>query len=142
MLQLFVIPRAHQVAIQAGRLLAKRLYANHLPPDTLIMDYDNVSDNHLGDAMPCPVNVLVDCHMYVQVPTAVFTPLEYGCVGLSEEAAISRYGADRVEVYHLGYDTLGMAVAHRTSHDGKAEQVQARLSLTCAGPPLPVPWKL
>lgn len=78
----------------------------------------------------------------MQVPTAVFTPLEYGCVGLSEEAAISRYGADRVEVYHLGYDTLGMAVAHRTSHDGKAEQVQARLSLTCAGPPLPVPWKL
>lgn len=33
-----------------------------------------------------------------QVPTTVFTPLEYGCVGLSEEEAEKRLGKDGVEV--------------------------------------------
>jgi len=58
------------VAIQAGQLLARRLYGG----GTLQMDYDGVA-------------------------TAVFTPLEYGCVGLSEEEAVARYGEDNVEVY-------------------------------------------
>lgn len=35
-----------------------------------------------------------------QVPTTVFTPLEYGCIGLSEEAAIEAYGAENVEVWN------------------------------------------
>lgn len=39
---------------------------------------------------------------YDNVATTVFTPLEYGCVGLSEEEAIDRHGEDNVEVYH-GY---------------------------------------
>lgn len=34
----------------------------------------------------------------LQVPTTVFTPLEYGCVGLSEEAAVARHGEEHVEV--------------------------------------------
>lgn len=33
-----------------------------------------------------------------QVPTTVFTPLEYGCVGLSEQEAERRHGSDGVEV--------------------------------------------
>lgn len=33
-----------------------------------------------------------------QVPTTVFTPLEYGCVGLSEEEAVARHGEEHVEV--------------------------------------------
>ncbi|KAG7263256.1 hypothetical protein CRUP_004750 [Coryphaenoides rupestris] len=32
------------------------------------------------------------------VATTVFTPLEYGCVGLSEEEAVSRHGQDAIEV--------------------------------------------
>ena len=28
---------------------------------------------------------------YEDVATTVFTPLEYGCIGLSEEAAIKKY---------------------------------------------------
>ncbi|KAF4527392.1 hypothetical protein B566_EDAN016097 [Ephemera danica] len=40
------------------------------------------------------------------VPTTVFTPLEYGCVGLSEEAAIEKYGADNIEVYHTHFQPL------------------------------------
>ena len=35
---------------------------------------------------------------YDNVATTVFTPLEYGCVGLSEETAIKRFGEDNIEV--------------------------------------------
>ena len=45
-------------AIKAGMLLSQRLFSNS--------------------------KVLMD---YVNVPTTVFTPLEYGCVGLAEEEA-------------------------------------------------------
>eukprot|EP00238_Polyblepharides_amylifera_P001622 CAMPEP_0196570890 /NCGR_PEP_ID=MMETSP1081-20130531/1049_1 /TAXON_ID=36882 /ORGANISM="Pyramimonas amylifera, Strain CCMP720" /LENGTH=493 /DNA_ID=CAMNT_0041887573 /DNA_START=179 /DNA_END=1660 /DNA_ORIENTATION=+ len=58
------------VAIKAGVLLARRLYAGGV----LKMDYNGV-------------------------PTTVFTPLEYGCVGLSEEEAIAEHGEENVEVY-------------------------------------------
>ncbi len=36
---------------------------------------------------------------YRNVATTVFTPLEYGCVGMSEEAALDRIGAEDVEVF-------------------------------------------
>lgn len=62
------------MAIHAGRLIARRLFAGA----TQKMDYDDVA-------------------------TTVFSPLEYGCVGLSEEAAIRKYGEDNVEVYHAYY---------------------------------------
>jgi hypothetical protein len=32
------------------------------------------------------------------VATTVFTPSEYGCVGLSEERAVEHYGMDDLEV--------------------------------------------
>ena len=32
------------------------------------------------------------------IPTAVFTPLEYACVGIGEEEAIAAFGDERVEV--------------------------------------------
>lgn len=40
---------------------------------------------------------------YVNVATTVFSPLEYGCVGLSEEAAIAIHGDDKIEIYHAYY---------------------------------------
>lgn len=40
---------------------------------------------------------------YTNVATTVFSPLEYGCVGLSEEQAIANYGEDEIEVYHAYY---------------------------------------
>ena len=55
---------------------------------------------------------------YDLVPTTVFTPVEYGAVGLSEEEAQRRYGADGVDVYHLAYDTLELSVAHRVDTSG------------------------
>ena len=43
--------------------------------------------------------LLPEEYLYVlKVPTTVFTPLEYGVVGISEEEAISRHGADKIEV--------------------------------------------
>ncbi|XP_050694209.1 thioredoxin reductase 1, cytoplasmic-like [Eriocheir sinensis] len=85
------------VAIQAGRLLARRLYGN-------------------GDA-------LTD---YDKVPTTVFTPLEYGCCGLSEEAAIERFGEDDIEVFHSNYQPLEFTVAHRPENDCYAKLVCLR----------------
>lgn len=35
---------------------------------------------------------------YVNVPTTVFTPLEYGCCGLAEEKAVELYGQENIEV--------------------------------------------
>lgn len=67
-------PELTPVAIQAGKLLAARLFGN----GKKYMDYDNVA-------------------------TTVFSPLEYGCVGLSEEVAAKRFGEDNIEVYHTYY---------------------------------------
>ena len=67
-------PELTPVAIQAGKLLARRLCG-------------------ASDA-------LTD---YVNVCTTVFTPLEYGCCGLAEEDAIKQYGEEDVEVEYSYY---------------------------------------
>jgi thioredoxin reductase (NADPH) len=67
-------PELTPVAIHAGRLLARRL----LSDSKELMDYKNVA-------------------------TTVFSPLEYGCVGLSEEDAVAKYGEDNVEIFHAYY---------------------------------------
>jgi thioredoxin reductase (NADPH) len=59
------------VAIQAGRLLASRLFNGAKK----LMDYDLVA-------------------------TTVFTPIEYGAVGLSEEDAETKLGKDGMIIYH------------------------------------------
>ncbi|XP_063821465.1 thioredoxin reductase 1, mitochondrial-like isoform X1 [Ostrinia nubilalis] len=77
-------PELTPVAIHAGRLLARRIFTGA----TQQMDYDNVA-------------------------TTVFTPLEYGCVGLSEEAATERFGQDNVEVYHAFYKPTEFFIPQR-----------------------------
>lgn len=49
----------------------------------------------------------------MNVATTVFTPLEYGCIGLSEEDAIAKFGDENVEVYHTNYQPLEYTVAKR-----------------------------
>ena len=71
------------VAILAGKLLAQRLYDG--------------SDKKMN---------------YSAIATTVFTPIEYGFVGLSEEDAAAAY-PDGIEVYHSYYDPLELTVAHR-----------------------------
>jgi len=43
---------------------------------------------------------------YDLVATTVFTPLEYGACGLSEEDAIKKYGDENIEVYHSTFKPL------------------------------------
>jgi len=68
------------VAIQAGQLLARRIFGK----STSLMDY-------------------------VNVPTTVFTPQEYGACGYSEEAAIQKFGKANIEVYWSRFGVLESA---------------------------------
>ncbi|KAM7331401.1 hypothetical protein ACRRTK_008109 [Alexandromys fortis] len=77
-------PELTPTAIKAGKLLAQRLFGK----SSALMDYSNV-------------------------PTTVFTPLEYGCVGLSEEEAVALHGQEHVEVYHACYKPLEFTVTDR-----------------------------
>ncbi|XP_041347588.1 thioredoxin reductase 1, cytoplasmic-like [Gigantopelta aegis] len=75
------------VAIQAGRLLVQRLYSG----STTLCDYINV-------------------------PTTVFTPVEYGSIGYSEEAAIEKFGIDNLEVYHTTFFPLEWTLPKRDAN--------------------------
>lgn len=74
------------VAIQAGKLLSRRLVKG----SNRLMDYDIVA-------------------------TTVFTPLEYGAIGYSEEDAIAKFGADNIDVYMKEYTALEQSMV---PHDG------------------------
>ncbi|XP_052030265.1 thioredoxin reductase 3 [Apodemus sylvaticus] len=80
-------PELTPVAIQAGKLLARRLFGLSLEK----------------------------CD-YVNIPTTVFTPLEYGCCGLSEEKAIEMYKKENLEVYHTLFWPLEWTVAGRDNN--------------------------
>jgi len=73
------------VAIQSGQLLARRLFGD----STIKMDYYNV-------------------------PTTVFTPLEYGAIGYSEDDATEKFGVDNLEVFHSDFIPLEWSISmHR-----------------------------
>lgn len=77
-------PELTPVAIQAGKLLARRMVG---------------SSKTLTN--------------YNYVPTTVFTPIEYGAIGFSEEEAIEKFGENNIEVYHGNHWPLEWTVAHR-----------------------------
>jgi len=77
-------PELTPVAIKAGLLLSRRLFGFSMKK----MDY------HL-------------------VPTTVFTPYEYGCVGWSQEEAERRLGKDNLEIYLSKFGITEFAAAHR-----------------------------
>lgn len=43
---------------------------------------------------------------YNSIPTTVFTPLEYACVGYSEEEAYNKFGKENIKVFHSDYSVL------------------------------------
>lgn len=43
---------------------------------------------------------------YDMIPTTIFTPLEYSCMGLAEDKAIQKYGEENIEVYHTAFKPL------------------------------------
>lgn len=77
-------PELTPVAIKAGEKLAQRLFAGA----TTQMDYNFV-------------------------PTTIFTPIEYGCCGLSERSAEVQYGSDHIEVYLSEFSSLEAGASHR-----------------------------
>lgn len=89
-------PELTPVAIKAGRLLALRLFK--AGGQAANVDYTNIA-------------------------TTVFTPLEYGCIGLSEEAAIEKFGEKNIEVYHSHFMPLEWTVAHREDNTCYAKLV-------------------
>jgi thioredoxin reductase (NADPH) len=70
---LATLPELTPVAIQAGRLLMKRLFGG----SAQTMDYTDIA-------------------------TTIFTPIEYGALGMSEDEAKEKLGKDRMIIYH-GY---------------------------------------
>jgi len=76
------------VAVKAGRTLSERLF-NKALPDDLKMDYS-------------------------LVPTVVFSHPPIGTIGLTEQEAISQYGAENVKVYKSSFAAMYTAVTqHR-----------------------------
>lgn len=51
----------------------------------------------------------------LQIPSTVFTPLEYAFVGMSEDEAIVKRGSDGIEVYHAYFKPLEYTVPQRLS---------------------------
>lgn len=79
-------PELTPVAIKAGQLLARRLFGNKIE----LMTYKNVA-------------------------TTVFTPLELGTVGLSEEEAQEKYGEENVDCFVSSFIPLEWSIVHDLS---------------------------
>lgn len=75
--------------------------------------------------------IIFKCYNYVvqteyeQVPTTVFTPLEYGSCGLSEDDANAKFGKDNIVVYHNVFYPLESVIPERIDKD------HAYLKLIC-----------
>ena len=67
-------PELTPPAIMAGKLLARRLFNN----ETTLMDYDNIA-------------------------TTVYTNIEYGSCGMSEEKAVEKFGKQNIKAYHCEF---------------------------------------
>jgi len=80
------VPELTPTAIQSGINLARRLFGNSKEP----MDYRNVC-------------------------TTVFTPIEYGTVGYSEDDAIEEFGEDNIDVYHKSFMPLEWSLSEGRS---------------------------
>ncbi|KAL0219782.1 hypothetical protein P9112_005435 [Eukaryota sp. TZLM1-RC] len=74
------------VAIQAAKLLINRLYGN----ETRGFNYRIV-------------------------PTTVFTPLEYGSCGISEDDAVAQYGEEALNIYHQNFQPLEWSLPGKSS---------------------------
>jgi len=82
-------PELTPVAIQAGLSLSRRLFGKSKEP----MDYRNIC-------------------------TTVFTPIEYGTVGYSEEEAEEAFSKANIEVYHKSFVPLEWSISdHRSKHE-------------------------
>ena len=93
-------PELTPVAIKSGELLVSRLYGNK----TEFMNYD-------------------------LIPTTIFTPYEYGCIGMSEEKAIEIYGNDAIETYLFEFTRLEETISNKKQ---KINQEFTEKDLSCS----------
>ncbi|MFL1731955.1 glutathione-disulfide reductase [Moraxella oculi] len=85
------------VAVSAGRRLSERLF-------------NNKPNEHLD---------------YNTIPTVIFSHPPIGTVGMTEDAAVTQFGAEQVKVYHSNFTPMYSAItAHREP---------CRMKLICAG---------
>uniref|UniRef100_A0A0L8GKX1 thioredoxin-disulfide reductase (NADPH) n=1 Tax=Octopus bimaculoides TaxID=37653 RepID=A0A0L8GKX1_OCTBM len=104
-------PELTPVAIQAGILLVRRLFTS----EKTLCDYNFI-------------------------PTTVFTPIEYGCIGISEDTALEKYPddiEDKVIGFHYvgpnaGEVTQGYAVALRLGATKKDFNATVGIHPTCS----------
>nr|XP_042092409.1 thioredoxin reductase 3 isoform X3 [Ovis aries] len=96
-------PQLTPVAVQAGKLLARRLFG--------------------GRSEKCD---------YVNVPTVVFTPLEYGCCGYSEEKAGEVCQAENLGVSCAAGAFSGLAPEPRLPPSGTSYSVLLQAPVTAA----------
>mmetsp|Transcript_29207 Transcript_29207/g.44589 ORF Transcript_29207/g.44589 Transcript_29207/m.44589 type:complete len:614 (-) Transcript_29207:482-2323(-) len=83
-------PELTPVAIQSGLALSRRMFGKSKEP----MDYKNIC-------------------------TTVFTPIEYGTVGYSEDEALEKFGKESIEVYHKSFVPLEWSLSSDTrTHQG------------------------
>lgn len=80
-------PELTPVAIQSGLALSRRLFGGSKKP----MDYKNIC-------------------------TTVFTPIEYGTVGYSEDEALEKFGKESIEVYHKSFIPLEWSLSEARGH--------------------------
>eukprot|EP00457_Paulinella_chromatophora_P002691 gb/GEZN01002696.1/.p1 GENE.gb/GEZN01002696.1/~~gb/GEZN01002696.1/.p1 ORF type:complete len:610 (-),score=113.25 gb/GEZN01002696.1/:503-2332(-) len=81
-------PELTPLAIQVGKLLARRLFGDSKVAKEAKMDWR-------------------------YIPTTVFTPLEYGAIGLTEEQANEQYGKEDVVVYRKTFVPLELSLLPR-----------------------------
>ncbi|XP_015791964.1 thioredoxin reductase 1, cytoplasmic [Tetranychus urticae] len=84
------------LAIEAGFLLARRLYAC----TNVQTDYDNI-------------------------PTTVFTSVEYSSAGLTEEEAVEKYGQKDIEIFVQNFTPLEWTLPHRPENKCYAKLICA-----------------
>ncbi|KAL8275732.1 hypothetical protein Esti_000295 [Eimeria stiedai] len=96
-------PELTPAAIKAGEILARRLFGGS-------QELMSIRD----------------------IPTTVFTPMEYGCVGLSEEAAVAEYGEEDVEIYLSEFSPLELSACHRQKAEPtRTDEADVDLSPPC-----------
>jgi len=81
-------PELTPTAVVAGRLLSQRIFAG----SSELMDYE-------------------------YVPTTVFTPIEYGSIGHSQESAYKKFGHDNISIYHGVYRPFEWIMNENKSKD-------------------------
>lgn len=86
------------VAIQQGKYLAYRLFSQPFTETSKASSSSSSEERKTKQSFQ-----LVD---YNCVPTTVFTPLEYGLVGYSEEKAIQEFGSEHLVIYKKKFNIL------------------------------------